>query len=147
MGTCNRYEGDGELILDSDEHDRPPWEFQRRETDDEMMLDPDMDFTGTIDADEDLFSSYERTPFSSQDTASLEMMLESDGDEEKMLEEDLLLLSERYDHELRAPAVPAEHNLILPKTREEVAWREDIAFELSDYGCEDGDDRASMMLF
>lgn len=111
------------------------------------MLDPDMDITGTMDEDEDLFSSYERTPFSSQDTASLEMMLESDEDEGTMLEEDVLLLSERYDDEVRAPADQVGHNPNLPKTREGVAWSEDRAFELSDYGCEDGDDRASMMLF
>ncbi|KAL8854743.1 MAG: hypothetical protein Q9221_000526 [Calogaya cf. arnoldii] len=144
MLSCNQYNKDRELILDSDEHER---EVQRRETDDDMILDIDRQFADTMNEDdEDLFSSYERTPFSSQDTVGMEMMLESDEDEELMLEDDVLLLSEGFD-ELQPPPYHGKQELDFTKTREGAAWIEDTEFELLEYGNGDGEDIASMMLF
>ncbi len=147
MSRCNRDEGDQELILDTGVYDGPSWESPRRDPDDEIMLDLNMDFIGTMDEDEDLFSSYERTPVSSQETESLEMMLEPDQDEEIMLEEDLLLLSDRFDDKLGAIASPGGYDFKSPGTSKGVAWSEDLELELLDDGCEDGDDKVSTMLF
>ncbi|KAL8660209.1 MAG: hypothetical protein Q9226_000010 [Calogaya cf. arnoldii] len=143
MLSCNQYKRDRELILDSDELEK---EVQRRETDDDTILDIDRQFADTMDEDDDdLFSSYERTPFSSQDTVSLEMMLESDEDEELMLEDDVLLLSEGFG-EHQPPAYHGERRFNFTKMREGAAWIEDTEFELLEYGNGDGEDIASMML-
>ena len=123
--------------------------------DEEDMLDSCIEFAGTLmdddgDEDEDLFSSYERTPFSSQDTEGLEMMmmLESDGDEDLMLEEEGLLLSDKGDA-FRVPvACGGDGMLESMKVREKDAYGgDDVEVELLEFGCEDGEDRASMMLF
>ncbi|KAL8683615.1 MAG: hypothetical protein Q9186_000387 [Xanthomendoza sp. 1 TL-2023] len=68
----NRHERDRELLFDVDHKcNELHWTTQGWENDDEEMLDTDLSFLGELDhSDEDLFSSYEGTPFSSQDTAS-----------------------------------------------------------------------------
>ncbi|KAL9001166.1 MAG: hypothetical protein Q9169_000350 [Polycauliona sp. 2 TL-2023] len=85
IGTYHRNEQDFELNLEPDEHEGvPPRDLERGETDDEMMVDLGLDFIGLMDEDddEDLFSIYERTPCSSQDTTSLDIMLDYDEDDE-----------------------------------------------------------------
>ncbi|KAL8674973.1 MAG: hypothetical protein Q9168_000677 [Polycauliona sp. 1 TL-2023] len=145
IGTCNRYEQDPELMLDSEGSERVPWKFQ--ETDDEIMLDPGIELIGDMDEDdEDLFSTYEGTPCWSQDTASLDMMLESDEDEEMMLEGDLLSLPRRYDDELQAHDFLADQTMDDTETKEDMACIEDVEFELLAYDCEDEEDMVSMML-
>lgn len=111
------------------------------------MLDPGMDFVGaTDDDDEDLFSMYERTPFSSQESTGYEMMLESDEDEEIMIEEDLLLRGERC-HQFSSASFPAEAKYDFTKTADGATCNEDIGFVPLEHGGKDGEDSASMMLF
>ncbi len=120
--------------------------------DDEDMLDSGIEFGGTLmdddgDEDEDLFSSYERTPFSSQDMEGLEMkMLESDGDEDLMLEEQLLL-SDRGDEFGIPVACGGDGMSESMKAGEGDAYGgEDAEVELLEFECE-YEDRALMMLF
>ncbi|KAL8914469.1 MAG: hypothetical protein Q9171_000974 [Xanthocarpia ochracea] len=150
----NRHERDRELIFDSDEFgSRVPWEVQRGEIDDdEDMLDSCIEFAGTLidddgDEDEDLFSSYERTPFSSQDMEGLEVkMLEGDGDEDLVLEEELLL-SDEGDGFGVPVACQGDGGLRNMEAGEGDAYGgEDVEVELLEFGCE-CEDRALMMLF
>ncbi|KAL8857371.1 MAG: hypothetical protein Q9178_006137 [Gyalolechia marmorata] len=153
--VLNRHERDRELILDSDDLDSSvSWEVPRGEIDDdEDMLDSCIEFAGTLidddgDEDEDLFSSYERTSFSSQDTEGLEMMmmLESDGDEDLMLEEELLL-SDRGCGSGDSVACGGDGMSEDMKAGEVYAYGgEDAEVELLEFESE-CDDRASMMLF
>ena len=149
--THHPYEKEGELILDTDEYESVPWEASCTEIEGGLMPDPDMDSVGAMDDDddddEDLFSVYERAPFSSQESTGFEMMLESsDVDEEIMLEEDLLLCTERC-HQLSSASFPAEAKYDFTKTADGARCNEDIGFVPLEHGGKDGEDSASMMLF
>ncbi|KAL8822035.1 MAG: hypothetical protein Q9223_000026 [Gallowayella weberi] len=86
----DRYEKDRELLHDSDHKcDKLRWTRRGWEKDDEEMLDHDLHFPGGVDdPDEDLFSSYEGTPSSSQGTAGDCFELLTDHEDDMLLEND-----------------------------------------------------------
>ncbi|KAL8766615.1 MAG: hypothetical protein Q9209_006680 [Squamulea sp. 1 TL-2023] len=143
INTLNRHKKGREIILDRDENDELPSEAEWGPKEDEDMLYPFMEM---VEDDEDLFSSYERTPYSSQNTSLSydEMILDSEEDG-MMLGEDLLL--SREDDGFRASLCQEDGALGCMQLREGLAYLEDPDFECLEDDDEDIEDRASMMLF
>ncbi|KAL8786999.1 MAG: hypothetical protein Q9213_002434 [Squamulea squamosa] len=143
IDTFKRCKKGQMMILDSNENDESPLEAEREAKGDEDMLDPYIEMG---EVDEDLFSSYERTPFSSQSTSLSydEMMLDSEEDD-MILGEDLLRSGDGDG--FLATLCQGGGALELMQLGEGLAYAEDTEFDCFEYDFEDIEDRASMMLF